>query len=131
MDPMPRLENCYVIHGDVLGVPARVGDDLGDVAAHCIYDDSNWKPYVVVGSHNKNTKTDKYEKSYNIAQVITHPRWNPKDITMYDIAILKTDKKITFNDGVQPICLPEATREWSDDSEFLVSGWGALKEDGS
>jgi len=104
-----------------------VSENIVITAAHCI--SPGTKYYVVIGQHNKN-KPDKYTKKIKVTEAITHPSWNDRNIIRYDIAILRLSESITFNDGVQPICIPESGASYADNAKFLVSGWGALKEGG-
>ena len=39
-----------------------------------------------------------------------------------DIALIKLQTPITFNDYVQPICLPEADSDYS--GSYVATGWG-------
>jgi len=103
-----------------------VTDEFIVTAAHCLEYDY-LKPYVTVGSHSL-SQTDVYEERYEVAQVLVHPGYKRGDAMIHDIALLKLKTKITFTDGVQPVCLPEATQTWDEDVMFLVSGWGGLQE---
>lgn len=47
-----------------------------------------------------------------------------------DIAVFQLSKSITFNDYVQPACLPNGTLDLTSDMECFVSGWGMKKEKG-
>merc|ERR1719414_43914 len=92
-------------------------------AAHCVKPGVSY--YVIVGQHKKYGYYDKYYKQHVIREVIIHPDY--RSVTRFDIAILKTEEEIEFNDGVQPICLPPSDQEYAeDDTMFLASGWGSL-----
>ena len=44
----------------------------------------------------------------------------------FDIAIIRLpeEKKLTFNDGVKPVCLPSKAATEDDDDNCVVTGWG-------
>merc|ERR1712004_394879 len=91
-------------------------------AAHCIKQGAKY--YFVAGQHKKYDYYGPYYKKYS-AKVIVHPDY--RSLTKNDIAIMKTDEDIEFNDGVQPICLPPADQEYGEErTMFLASGWGSL-----
>ena len=60
--------------------------------------------------------------------MILHPKYDDTKNHDYDFALLKLDKKATFNDRVRPACLPEHTTNFPTGTECYISGWGRLKE---
>ena len=42
----------------------------------------------------------------------------------FDIALLKLDEDVEFNDNIQPVCLPPKDHDWPEGTEFVVTGWG-------
>jgi len=95
-------------------------------AAHCLttFSKPKWL-YVVAGAHSLKEK-DRYEQKVKVEQVIIHPGYNENDISYNDIALLKLETPLEFNNGIQPICLPKASQAWGADDTFLLSGWGSL-----
>ncbi|XP_060598570.1 uncharacterized protein LOC132752268 [Ruditapes philippinarum] len=121
-------------------------------AAHCFddfvrrYDDSRAKLNitdlrVTVGNHDLK-KHDEYEKMFNVEYIVKH--WNYSGMYLYginfgefitdfqrsytnnDIALLKVKSTsgITFNDYIQPACLPEDLTLLLSEIKCQVSGWG-------
>jgi len=97
-------------------------------AAHCLTDltvekDRKWW-YVVAVAHSL-TEKDRYEQRVKVEKFIIHPGYDDNDISYNDIALLKLETPLYFDDGVQPICMPEASQAWDVSDTFLVSGWGS------
>ena len=61
--------------------------------------------------------------------IITHPDYDASSITN-DIALLKFDQPITFNNYVRPICLSTLTEETTHYSGCYAIGWGRLMYNG-
>merc|ERR1719232_1609444 len=78
-------------------------------AAHCIKKGASY--YFLAGQHKKYDYYAPYYKKY-LAKVIVHPEYT--SLKANDIAIMKTEEDIEFNDGVQPICLPPADQEYRE-----------------
>jgi len=98
-------------------------------AAHCLTNPMmSYK--VVVGAHSLR-KTESYQSTLDVEEVIVHKGYAASDGEEDDIALLKVSGSIEYNDGVQPACLPDKSQEWNEDHTFIVSGWGAVKEGGS
>lgn len=110
-------------------------------AAHCITSvPSSWKLHQVVFSEwNAKKKAtcnpdvpEHCRKEYLIEEHIVHEMFERSLLSMYnDIAMLKTDKEVEFNDYVRPVCLPFSLnlRELNiNTSSFIVSGWGQTEQ---
>ncbi|XP_060582501.1 uncharacterized protein LOC132738907 isoform X2 [Ruditapes philippinarum] len=82
---------------------------------------------VIVGDHDL-TKHDEYEKKLDVEYIVKH--WNYIDFKRIynnnDIALLKVKSTggITFNDYIQPACLPEDLTLLLSETKCEVSGWG-------
>jgi hypothetical protein len=64
---------------------------------------------------------------YEISEIIPHPNYDPTNPAKHhDLALLKLNAKVEYNDFVQPICLP--TKEFNKglvpDYVHSVAGWG-------
>ena len=75
---------------------------------------------VQVGGHNENA-LEENEKEVGIADYYIHENfdWGTYD---NDIALLRLDEDLKFNDDVQPLCL--STNDVSPQTVCLVAGWG-------
>ncbi|XP_001850600.2 CLIP domain-containing serine protease B15 [Culex quinquefasciatus] len=113
-------------------------------AAHCITSvPSSWKLHRVVFSEwnaNKRapcnpevTETKQCRKEYSIEEHIIHPMFESDSLSMrHDLAMIKTETEVEFDDYVKPICLPFSNRiqELPIDGElFTVTGWGQTELD--
>ena len=59
---------------------------------------------------------------FNVEAIIMHPQYNSQEKMDHDVAILKLNGKLQFNDRVTPICLPRTDVE--DEYMCIVTGWG-------
>lgn len=66
------------------------------------------------------TTDDARPQTFMILQTFVHPNYK-RSSHYHDIALLKLDKKATFDEYVKPACLHI---ENSDPSRLLVTGWG-------
>ena len=67
----------------------------------------------------------------SVKEVIIHPMYNPRkgNPKDNDVAILKLKSSLTFNDTVQPACLPHQSFMPEDTGDLaVVSGWGTTSE---
>ncbi|XP_063164810.1 uncharacterized protein LOC134501132 [Candoia aspera] len=94
-------------------------------AAHCFKTKKSslhlWR--IVVGATDLSKLPDNVQL-HSVSKVVLHQDYNPLTEDN-DIALIKLDSPVTFNDYVQPACLPRVTMgsETSFTSCF-VSGWG-------
>ena len=97
-------------------------------AAHCFYD-----PVVpamvpanyIEAGHKVRASLDS-QKIY-IKETIIHPMYNEEKghWADNDVAILKLKSPLTFNDNVQPACLPQPSFMPENTRELaVISGWG-------
>ena len=43
----------------------------------------------------------------------------------FDIALVKFDEPITYNEAISPVCLPSSlNQEFTKDDECWITGWG-------
>ncbi|NXJ78064.1 TM11E protease, partial [Trogon melanurus] len=67
-----------------------------------------------------------------VRRIIVHERYS--DFVLdhnYDVAVVELASPIEFTSDVHSVCLPEASHVFPDNSSCFVTGWGALKNDGS
>merc|ERR1712025_1406925 len=93
-------------------------------AAHCVDQAKAGTIKVALGEHDiqKDVETKTAQKISGSA--IVHPQWNRAQ-TEHDIAIIKLNSAVTFNDNVVPACLPDDKTKTYAGQSAVVSGWGA------
>nr|ATU82468.1 venom S1 protease 2 [Lethocerus distinctifemur] len=97
-------------------------------AAHCTYGQT-FKMTAIVGEHDfADDRESKYTAYYPVT-AINHELYDPKKI-INDIALLITDRPITFSQYVGPICLPVGPSP-PEGSRIKVTGWGLTAHKGS
>lgn len=103
-------------------------------AAHCFQDNggqrysdpARWTAYL--GLHEQAQRDTSVMRK--IKRIIAHRQFN--DYTYdRDIAVLELESPVTYNNVIQPICLPDATHDFAVGKTLWVTGWGALKEGGT
>lgn len=88
-------------------------------AAHCVENRSPLSLGVLVGTNDlKNGGT-----YYEVDKYYAHEDYNNPDFA-YDIAVIRVEGTIEFNDRVQPI--EPSSEEVPDGAEVLLTGWGRL-----
>jgi len=94
-------------------------------AAHCFADGASGVK-IRAGDHRLSS-TDGSEQTINVEKAFVHPQYNGQT-TNNDIALIKLAQELTFNDYVQPACLPAEAEEDADYAEgnwMTISGWGS------
>ena len=110
---------------------AVIFDTILITAAHCFYHQTRGNATirkmtkVRLGDQNLNDGIDD-ENTFEIEKIIPHHSYEGRG-PQFDLALVYTKSKITFNDQIRPICLPtkhydEANRYANDEVKF--SGWG-------
>ncbi|XP_004561663.3 transmembrane protease serine 2 isoform X1 [Maylandia zebra] len=94
-------------------------------AAHCFKYSSSpslWRVYY--GDVN-------LENMFNsrVQKIIKHKDFDTRT-NNYDIALLKLDTPLTFNNKVRPVCLPNVDLNLSANRQAWITGWGALQSTG-
>lgn len=85
---------------------------------------------IVVGALDI-TKFDAFlqmipEQRFGVDMVILHESFNRRQL-LFDIALIRLDRRISFNGQSQPVCLPQQDEDFVGDMG-LISGWGKLGE---
>ncbi|CAH1710302.1 venom protease [Aphis gossypii] len=99
-------------------------------AAHCTVGIGNRKLAVAhLGDLNLDPTVDDGSRPIDIpiTRVITHEKYNAQEFTN-DIALLKLENNVRFNQFIQPICLPILSHHRANKlvkSVPFVAGWGA------
>ncbi|KAK9309603.1 hypothetical protein QLX08_000821 [Tetragonisca angustula] len=94
-------------------------------AAHCIINRDLQNLGALVGDYDLETGTDTNATVlHRVIQSIIHPRYNQRD-NENDVGILKTEKYITFNNQVGPVCLPfQHSPDTFGGNYVELLGWG-------
>lgn len=89
---------------------------------------SEWNANKRAPCNPEVTETKQCRKEYSIEEHIIHPMFERDSLSMrHDLAMIKTETEVEFDDYVKPICLPFSNRiqELPIDGElFTVTGWG-------
>ncbi|GFR00184.1 ovochymase-1 [Trichonephila clavata] len=103
-------------------------------AAHCFA--NNPLPSsvrLVFGSHNKYQVT-KYQQARVAEKIISYPDLEGDELRKgtihHDITLIKLNAPVTYNDGVQPACLPHLGWEARPGWECYATGWGETRGSG-
>uniref|UniRef100_A0AC35THB9 Peptidase S1 domain-containing protein n=1 Tax=Rhabditophanes sp. KR3021 TaxID=114890 RepID=A0AC35THB9_9BILA len=103
-------------------------------AGHCVYGSTNApKTFrVKTGVFDEATQNENGEVIHRIKAIHLHPKYIPDPDPVWDIAILELEDTITFNDHVQPVCLPTHDSDVVvDPNSAWVTGWGTTTENGN
>ncbi|KAI1280363.1 UDP-N-acetylglucosamine transporter [Halotydeus destructor] len=95
-------------------------------AAHCILNPVFSLPQaqyweVRVGEHNQKL-AEETEKTYSVSKVFHYPWYRGYD---NDMALMKLTEPVAISDHVSPICMPNATTDYTD-KECVATGWGKV-----
>merc|ERR1712227_1022056 len=97
-------------------------------AMHCVQGATNL--VVSVGEHNIRDNVETIQpQTIEVSSVIKRGDYSESDVNN-DIAILRLETEVVFNNNVVPACLPTDTRDYTGYSAY-VSGWGTTSEGGS
>ncbi|XP_026567922.1 serine protease 27-like [Pseudonaja textilis] len=99
-------------------------------AAHCFI----WIPedikgiFVGLGDHQLTNPSNNSEK-FAIRQIIPHPNYTGND-NMFDIALVELNSTVKFTKYILPMCLPESSVKFPDNTSCWVTGWGSTTSRG-
>jgi len=103
-------------------------------AMHCVYSGKKgWVTNIeaVIGEHNvqQDWETKAKEQVIRVVDIVHRKDYDEKNIEN-DICILKLGEDVKFSKYVVPACLPSSARNDYTGKSAVVSGWGAIYEDG-
>ncbi|KAK7070344.1 Tryptase gamma [Halocaridina rubra] len=101
-----------------------ISDNHVLTASHCVISYRNVPSAIELslGDWDLRSSGDGQNLKVKVVRVTTHPNYN-KHTLQNDVAVLKLDRKVTFNERIRPICLP-ASNFNLDGHEAIVTGWG-------
>lgn len=101
-----------------------ISPDFVLTAAHCFPSEllsvENWKIYAGIVS------LDKLSTPYLVEKIILNENYNSKT-NDGDVALLKLKSQVSFNDNVQPACLPVAGQDFPQGTSCWTSGFGTTE----
>ncbi|XP_029462733.1 prostasin [Rhinatrema bivittatum] len=96
-------------------------------ACHCFPPVHSYKDYQIKLGTNQLKIPDANLVVRGIADVIKNPVF--KDIgSSGDIALVKLDSPVPFNDYIKPVALPSASSQFPAGMKCFVTGWGEIQQ---
>lgn len=97
-------------------------------AAHCVTGQTAGNLNVVVGDHDVSTGSENNSTVvHSIKTLIPHANYNSAT-GQNDIALIRLNEDIKYNDAVGPVCLPWKFRNNKFENEpVTIAGWGATE----
>ncbi|XP_039439798.1 serine protease grass-like [Culex pipiens pallens] len=105
-------------------------------SAWCVNDDSSILQQVRLGEYDRRQDPDcnvndpkdcaPPVRDYDVESFVGHPDLDD-DAARNDIALIRLKSDVTFEDHIQPVCLPDTQ---SKPNEYIISGWGATVKNG-
>ncbi|XP_053886599.1 transmembrane protease serine 11C-like [Malaclemys terrapin pileata] len=94
-------------------------------AAHCFRKANNPRLWTVTfGTLLRPSRMKRFVKAIIVHEKYRYPAHN------YDIAIVKLSKGVDFTNTVHRVCLPDPSQIFPYNSDAVITGWGALSDDG-
>ncbi|KAJ8705446.1 hypothetical protein PYW08_012492 [Mythimna loreyi] len=88
-------------------------------AGHCISDPKRGPVrFVVLGILKRSDPEDLWQV-YNVKRIVPHPEYRPPS-KYHDIALLETDKLVTYNKAVFPACLDVQGKFFKDKDDEII-----------
>ncbi|XP_077634779.1 transmembrane protease serine 2 [Crocuta crocuta] len=98
-------------------------------AAHCVEEPLNNPRHWTVFAGILRQAFMFYGLGRRVDKVISHPHYDSKTKNN-DIALMKLQTPLTFNDKVKAVCLPNPGMMLEPEQPCWISGWGATHEKG-
>ncbi|KAJ8250902.1 hypothetical protein GJAV_G00214570, partial [Gymnothorax javanicus] len=97
-------------------------------ATHCFLGGDNPENWLVYVGRQSQRGPNPNEQSRAVKQIITHPKFN--DIFDNDIALMELNETVTFSNFILSVCLAAKGSSFNAGTNCIVTGFGALREDG-
>ncbi|XP_006870918.1 PREDICTED: transmembrane protease serine 2 [Chrysochloris asiatica] len=98
-------------------------------AAHCVEEPLSNPRYWTAFAGILRQSFMLYGYGKRIQKVISHPNYDSKTKNN-DVALMKLQTPLTFNDRIRPVCLPNPDLMLKPTQTCWISGWGATYEKG-
>ncbi|KAM6448313.1 transmembrane protease serine 2 isoform 2-T3 [Liasis olivaceus] len=99
-------------------------------AAHCVEgahsDPSSWTVYAGILRQSEMIPS----KGFRVARIISHPNYDSASKNN-DVALMKLQYPLSFNEFIGPVCLPNAGMMFETNQQCWISGWGAKYQGGN
>jgi len=140
------VRHARIVNGNVTRAgtyPWTVGIQFGDklycggsiishrfvvTAAHCVKGINSRHIRLIIGDHDRR-KTEPHQITRTIAKVFIRDDFVKRTFNN-DIALIKLNREIEFNDFIRPVCLPTLDRSYNGHNTTVV-GWGKQTEGGN
>uniref|UniRef100_A0A674IVX1 Peptidase S1 domain-containing protein n=1 Tax=Terrapene triunguis TaxID=2587831 RepID=A0A674IVX1_9SAUR len=94
-------------------------------AAHCFRKANNPRIWTVTfGSLLRPSRMKRFVKAIIVHEKYRYPAHNN------DIAVVKLSKGVDFTNTIHRVCLPDPSQIFPYNSDAVITGWGALSDDG-
>lgn len=107
---------------------ALINDRYVLTAAHCTFGVRNNEVIARMGEYDFKDDGQSHEE-YAVVEMKRHGHYNRRTLAN-DIALLKLESAVKFNEFVKSICLPEEETDYVDENAVLA-GWGNVKGGGA
>ncbi|KAI1283699.1 Transmembrane protease serine 2 [Halotydeus destructor] len=93
-------------------------------AAHCVGNQTSITGWSVQLGLTRRTASPLFVRKRKLAAIIKHPAFNAVNSYGNDIALLKLDQPVDFDEFLRPVCLPKDGLKLSPGTRCTVVGWG-------
>ncbi|XP_011498156.1 PREDICTED: trypsin-1-like [Ceratosolen solmsi marchali] len=97
-------------------------------AAHCITGFDRNLMSVRILEHDRNLTAEAITLDFRITEIIKHNGYSTVNYNN-DIALIKIDGELNFDEKMRPACLAEPVKTFTGETG-IVTGWGAIVEGG-
>ncbi|XP_060090217.1 transmembrane protease serine 2 [Heteronotia binoei] len=99
-------------------------------AAHCVEGSYSqpfyWRVYAGILLQQEMLRP----KGHKVVKIISHPNYD-SETKNNDVALMKLQSPLTFNEVIRPVCLPNPGMMFQPEQRCWISGWGAQRQGGN
>ncbi|XP_069943924.1 uncharacterized protein [Cherax quadricarinatus] len=96
-------------------------------AAHCVKDRRAEEVIIRLG---ETTRSGTQAVEVPVQEILLHPRYSLTAVTHFDIALVKLQQPIEYNERILPVCLASGKHKYKNEQAY-VAGWGRNRFGGS